>query len=47
MQGFGNLSGNKWFPLFDDFFDFGAFFNPEVTKMGNIILITILGQVYF
>lgn len=49
MQGFGNLSGNKWFPLFMTSLIFGGmhFFNPEVTKMGNIILIYYIGTGLF
>jgi membrane protease YdiL (CAAX protease family) len=49
MQGFGNLSGNKWFPLLMTSLIFGGmhFFNPEVTKMGNIILIYYIGTGLF
>ena len=49
MQGFGNLAGNKWFPLLMTSLIFGGmhFFNPEVTKMGNIILIYYIGTGLF
>lgn len=49
MQGFGNLSKNKWFPLLMTSLIFGGmhFFNPEVTKMGNIILIYYVGTGLF
>lgn len=45
MQGIGTLSGNKWLPLFVTSFVFGGlhFFNPEVTKLGNIIMIYYIG----
>lgn len=45
MQGFGILAGNKWFPLLMTSVIFGSlhFFNPEVTKMGNIIMIYYIG----
>lgn len=41
MQGFANLAKNKWFPLLITSLIFGSmhWFNPEVTKMGNIIMI--------
>ena len=41
MQGFANLSKNKWFPLIMTSSIFGLMhlFNPEVTKMGNIIMV--------
>ncbi|MFT5251755.1 MAG: membrane protease YdiL (CAAX protease family) [Flavobacteriales bacterium] len=49
MQGFGNLFGNKWFPLLMTSLIFGGMhlFNPEVTKMGNIILIYYIGTGLF
>ena len=49
MQGFGNLSRNKWFPLLLTSLIFGGmhFFNPEVTKMGNIIMIYYVGTGLF
>lgn len=45
MQGFGILAKNRWFPLLMTSFIFGGlhFFNPEVTKMGNIIMIYYIG----
>ncbi len=45
MQGFGNLAQNKWFPLLMTSIIFGGmhFFNPEVTKMGNIIFVYYIG----
>ncbi|HSM64125.1 MAG TPA: CPBP family intramembrane glutamic endopeptidase [Gillisia sp.] len=41
MQGIGVLVKNKWVPLILTSVVFGGlhFFNPEVTKMGNIIMI--------
>lgn len=49
MQGFANLSLNRWFPLLMTSLIFGGmhFFNPEVTKMGNIILIYYVGTGLF
>jgi membrane protease YdiL (CAAX protease family) len=49
MQGFGNLSHNKWFPLLMTSFIFGGmhFFNPEVTKMGSILLVYYIGTGLF
>ncbi|HEU4788449.1 MAG TPA: CPBP family intramembrane glutamic endopeptidase [Flavobacterium sp.] len=45
MQGFANLWGNKWFPLLMTSSIFGLMhlFNPEVTKMGNIIMVYYIG----
>lgn len=45
MQGFANLSRNKWFPLLMTSSIFGLMhlFNPEVTKMGNIIMVYYIG----
>ncbi len=45
MQGFANLSRNRWFPLVMTSVIFGGmhFFNPEVTKMGNIVMIYYIG----
>ncbi|TVZ28001.1 hypothetical protein JM83_3085 [Gillisia sp. Hel_I_86] len=45
MQGIGVLVKNKWFPLILTSVVFGGlhFFNPEVTKMGNIIMIYYIG----
>ncbi|MDX1543978.1 MAG: CPBP family intramembrane glutamic endopeptidase [Christiangramia sp.] len=45
MQGIGVLSRNRWLPLILTSFIFGGlhFFNPEVTKLGNIIMIHYIG----
>ena len=45
MQGFANLSKNKWFPLLLTSVIFGGMhiLNPEVTKMGYIILVFYIG----
>lgn len=45
MQGFGNLSLNRWFPLVMTSVLFGTLhiFNPEVGKMGYIILVYYIG----
>lgn len=45
MQGFANLAKNKWFPLIITSVIFGAMHisNPEVSKMGNIILVYYIG----
>jgi membrane protease YdiL (CAAX protease family) len=45
MQGFGNLSLNKWFPLLMTSVIFGSMhiFNPEVSKMGYIVLVYYIG----
>ncbi len=45
MQGIGVLVKNRWFPLILTSVVFGGlhFFNPEVTKMGNIIMIYYVG----
>lgn len=49
MQGFANLSKNRWFPLMMTSLIFGSmhWFNPEVTKMGNIIMIYYIGTGLF
>ena len=49
MQGFGNLSKNKWFPLLMTSLIFGLMhiFNPEVSKMGYIIMIYYIGTGLF
>jgi membrane protease YdiL (CAAX protease family) len=47
MQGFGNLSHNKWFPLLMTSYFWNALFHPEVTKMGNIILVYYVGTGLF
>ncbi len=45
MQGLGTLAKNRWVPLVITSFVFGGlhFFNPEVTKLGNIIMIYYIG----
>ena len=45
MQGFANLAKNKWFPLVMTSIIFGGMhiFNPEVSKMGYIILVYYIG----
>ncbi|MDQ5928568.1 MAG: protease family protein [Bacteroidota bacterium] len=49
MQGFGKLTNNKWFPLLMTSLIFGLMhlFNPEVTKMGTIIMIYYIGTGLF
>jgi uncharacterized protein len=49
MQGFGNLARNKWFPLLMTSLIFGSlhFFNPEVDKMGNSMMIYYIGTGLF
>jgi len=49
MQGFYNLSKNKWFPLVMTSVIFGTMhiFNPEVREMGNIILVYYIGTGFF
>jgi uncharacterized protein len=45
MQGFANLARNKWLPLLMTSVIFGGMhiFNPEVSKMGYIILVYYIG----
>lgn len=49
MQGFANLARNKWFPLLMTSVIFGMMhiFNPEVSKMGYIIMIYYIGTGLF
>ncbi|WP_269222552.1 MULTISPECIES: CPBP family intramembrane glutamic endopeptidase [Flavobacterium] len=49
MQGFANLSMNKWFPLLMTSIIFGLMHlsNPEVLKMGNVIMIYYIGTGFF
>ncbi|MFA9191246.1 CPBP family intramembrane glutamic endopeptidase [Flavobacterium sp. FZUC8N2.13] len=49
MQGFGNLAQNKWFPLLMTSIIFGGMhlFNPEVSKIGNIIFVYYIGTGLF
>jgi membrane protease YdiL (CAAX protease family) len=45
MQGLGTLVKNRWVPLIITSVCFGGlhFFNPEVTQMGNLIMIYYIG----
>lgn len=49
MQGFANLVKNKWFPLLMTSLIFGGmhWFNPEVTKIGPIVLVYYIGTGLF
>lgn len=49
MQGFANLAQNKWFPLVMTSVIFGSMhvFNPEVAKMGYIIMVYYIGTGLF
>jgi len=49
MQGLGALARNKWVPLLVTSFVFGGlhYFNPEVDKMGNIVMIYYIGTGLF
>ncbi|HEY1195840.1 CPBP family intramembrane glutamic endopeptidase [Flavobacterium sp.] len=49
MQGFANLARNRWFPLIMTSVIFGSMHwaNPEVVKMGNIIMIYYIGTGLF
>jgi membrane protease YdiL (CAAX protease family) len=49
MQGFANLAKNKWFPLLMTSFIFGGmhWFNPEVAKIGPVILVYYIGTGLF
>ncbi len=49
MQGFANLARNRWFPLLMTSLIFGGlhFFNPEVAKMGNIVMVFYIGTGLF
>ncbi len=49
MQGFGLLTKNRWFPLLFTSILFGSlhYFNPEVAKMGNIVMIYYIGTGLF
>ena len=49
MQGIGILAKNKWAPLVITSFIFGGlhFFNPEVDKMGSIIMVYYIGTGFF
>ncbi|TDW48842.1 hypothetical protein EV144_103361 [Flavobacterium sp. 270] len=49
MQGFANLAQNRWFPFLMTSLIFGSMhiFNPEVAKMGYIIMIYYIGTGVF
>ncbi|PXY45957.1 CPBP family intramembrane glutamic endopeptidase [Flavobacterium hydrophilum] len=49
MQGFANLALNRWFPLVMTSLIFGSmhWFNPEVTKIGPIIMVYYIGTGLF
>lgn len=49
MQGFANLAKNRWFPLMMTSLIFGSMhvFNPEVAKMGYIIMVYYIGTGMF
>lgn len=49
MQGFALLAKNRWVPLTVTSVVFGSlhFFNPEVAKMGNIVMIYYIGTGLF
>lgn len=49
MQGFGLLAKNKWFPLLFTSILFGSlhYFNPEVEKMGSIVMVYYIGTGLF
>ena len=49
MQGFANLARNRWFPLVMTSIIFGSMhiFNPEVEKMGYIIMVYYIGTGLF
>ena len=49
MQGFANLAKNRWFPLLMTSLIFGGmhWFNPEVTKIGPVIMIYYIGTGLF
>ena len=49
MQGIGVLAKNRWLPLVITSVIFGAlhFFNPEVDKIGNIIMVYYIGTGFF
>ena len=49
MQGFAILAKNKWFPLLMTSLIFGTMHiaNPEVTKMGYIVLVYYIGTGLF
>jgi len=49
MQGFGTLAKNRWFPLLMTSVIFGMlhFWNPEVEKLGNAVMVYYIGTGLF
>ena len=49
MQGIGIMAKNRWLPLLVTSFVFGGlhFFNPEVEKLGNIVMVYYIGTGLF
>ena len=49
MQGIGAMARNKWAPLLVTSFVFGGlhFFNPEVEKLGSVVMIYYIGTGLF
>ncbi|MBX2826613.1 MAG: CPBP family intramembrane metalloprotease [Flavobacteriaceae bacterium] len=49
MQGFGVMFGNKWLPLIITSVVFGGmhYFNPEVDKLGPIVMVYYIGTGFF
>ena len=49
MQGIGVMSRNRWLPLLITSFVFGMlhYFNPEVDKLGNIVMVYYIGTGLF
>jgi len=49
MQGIGVMAKNRWLPLIITSVVFGGlhFFNPEVDKLGNIIMVYYIGTGFF
>lgn len=49
MQGFGVLAKNRWFPLLMTSLIFGGmhFFNPEVDKLGPLVMVYYIGTGVF
>ena len=49
MQGIGVIAKNRWLPLIITSVVFGGlhFFNPEVDKIGNIIMVYYIGTAFF
>ncbi|MDC7997948.1 CPBP family intramembrane glutamic endopeptidase [Gilvibacter sediminis] len=49
MQGIGVMSRNRWLPLLITSFIFGMlhYFNPEVDKLGNIVMVYYIGTGLF